>query len=71
MLDAVARPRASGFAPNLAALASSQERHGGSDGEQKTRSAADADRAYVSKNGAIVHHGRTDLRNDADLFGTI
>ena len=37
--------------------------------EQKTSALQIADRAYVLKNGAIVHHApAADLRNDADLF---
>ena len=37
--------------------------------EQKTSALQIADRAYVLKNGAIVHHApAADLRNDADVF---
>ena len=37
--------------------------------EQKTTALAIADRAYVLKNGAIVHHApAAELRNNADIF---
>jgi ABC-type branched-subunit amino acid transport system ATPase component len=37
--------------------------------EQKTSALQIAERAYVLKNGIIVHHAlAADLRNDADVF---